>query len=56
MIEIEVDAETFLAAFEPAPELVAVQPVTPRQVCEAIEMMGLLSDPDCRWFRPAVRA
>lgn len=33
----------------------AVQP-TPRQVTEAAALVGLLSDTDERWFRPAVTA
>ena len=50
------DLETLLfdiltATAAPAP----AQP-TPRQVTEATALLGLLSDPEVRWFRPAVSA
>lgn len=45
-----------LAALQPHPELVAVQRVTPAEVTEAAAVLGMLSDPDERWFRPAVSA
>ena len=41
---------------EPHPELVAAKKPTPVQVAEAVAVFGLLSDPDFRWFRPAVSA
>ena len=46
--------ETLLALIEPHPELVASKKPTPAQVTAAIGVMGLLTDPDDRWFRPAV--
>ena len=41
---------------EPHPELVAIQRPTPAEVLEVAAVTGLLSDPDSRWFEPAVRA
>ena len=56
MITIELPADTLLSLIEPHPELVAIQRPTPAQVTEATVVMGLLSDPDSRWLRPAVSA
>lgn len=48
--------ETLLYMVEPHPELVAIQRPTPLQVAEAAGVLGLLTDADSRWFRPAVAA
>ena len=56
MIAIEIPADVFLPAIEPHPELVAAMRPTPAQVAEATVILGLLSDPDERWIRPAVSA
>ena len=48
--------ETLLALTDPHPEWVAATSPTPAQVTEAIGVFGLLTDPDARWFRPAVSA
>ena len=56
MITIELPADTLLGLIEPHPELVAAMRPTPAQVAEATVILGLLSDPDERWFRPAVSA
>ena len=56
MITIELPADAFLPPVEPHPEFVAAMRPTPRQVAEAVLLMGLLSDPDERWIRPAVSA
>jgi len=49
--------EAFLAAIIAAQSAVDDPPRPgPREVAEAAGVMGLLSDPDDRVFRPAVRA
>jgi len=49
-------AELLFAVIQPHPDLVAAVRPTPRQVAEAGAVLGLLSDPDDRWFRAAVGA
>jgi hypothetical protein len=48
--------EALFSLVEPHPALVAATTPTPAQVVEAIGVFGLLTDPDARWFRPAVTA
>jgi len=49
--------EAFLAAIIAAQSAVDdPPPPEPREVAEAVGLMGLLSDPEERWFRPAVSA
>ena len=56
MIVLEVPADARLPRIDPHPELVAVTRPTARQVAEATALLGLLSDPEERWFRAAVSA
>ena len=48
--------EAFLAAIIAAQSATDPPPPEPREVAEAAAVMGLLSDPEERWFRPAVSA
>jgi len=50
--------EAFLAAIIAAQSAVDDPPPPPKpcEVAEAVGLMGLLSDPEERWFRPAVSA
>ena len=56
MIAIELPADAFLPRIDPHPDLVAATVPTSRQMAEAVGIMGLLTDADSRWFRPAVSA
>lgn len=49
-------ADLILAVIEPHPDLVAAISPTPQQMAEAAGLLGWLSDPEDRWFRPAVGA
>lgn len=52
-----VSTETLLAAIIDAQRALDASPApTSRQVAEATAYLGLLSDHDERWFRPAVTA